>query len=187
MNVVPATPARRSIVLASGSVLVLLAVLLIGRFLGADNPTKDSTGAGSDDLTGGGRDSVSISDQSFTISGHMAGRLSPGVTRPLDLSLRNLTPFDLSVTRVTVRLRGVKAPHADATHRCTVADFAVRQLTVSHPITLPAKRATHLAALNLPRDRSPRVHMRNTSKNQDGCKGATLRLAYDGVAKRIAS
>lgn len=187
MSVLGATAAGTAIVLAISLAVVLFSVPMLARFLDKDIPQVNRPATPPDVLIGEGRDVHSVGARAFTICGKMTGRLSPAVTRRLKLSLHNQIPFDISVTKLTVRVRGVHAPRADAGQPCTVADFAVRRLTDPRPIAVPARRTTELTAVNVRHGRWPRIHMRNMSTNQDGYKGATVRLAYSGVAVRTAS
>jgi len=63
-------------------------------------------------------------------------------------------------------------------------DFAVRQLQRrAYPIRLPRGRTRRLSALGV--RVLPRLRMRNLAgRNQDACKGASLRLRYRGRARK---
>lgn len=113
----------------------------------------------------------------------MTGRLVPGERQPLNLSIHNHMRSPLSVTSLTVTVTSVAAPRADATHPCTVADFAAAQLRASYPLSVPTRARTDLLALGLPPEQWPTIHMLNTARNQDGCVGATLRLGFTGISR----
>lgn len=166
---------------AVASVLAVAMVVLLLALASAQ--TRD----GGNGLVGGGRDRFAVSDRSFTISGTVKGQLTPGRHQILDLSIRNVTPYRLWITKLTVAVRGVAAPRATASRLCTRRDFAVRQPKLVHPVEVARGRTTDLSRLGVPRRRWPRITMLNTGANQDGCKGATLKITYAGAARRNRS
>jgi hypothetical protein len=116
----------------------------------------------------------------FTIAGHAAEPISPGVMVSLDLTITNPHDVPLSVSDLSVAVRGVSGPNVDHLHPCAVGDFAVQQTSSSLEVTLAASATSTLSSLGLPRTSWPRVGMLNRSVNQDGCKGASLTLDYTG-------
>jgi hypothetical protein len=96
----------------------------------------------------------------------------------IDLAFTNSHDFPVSLTGITVIVRKVDAPNADAGHSCAVADFTVDQSPADFRVTLPARTTSSLSALNFPRAMWPRMGMLNRPVNQDGCKGAALTLRY---------
>lgn len=130
--------------------------------------TGNGTGSGSTGTDTG----VSIA-QLGTISG-----LTPDSTpQSIDFRITNGAATNQYIGSVTISKDGVTAPHADATHPCTVADFAVVQPTAvpgdltpgDHDYTGAASGAT-LQLVN------------NPNANQDGCKGATITLGLHANA-----
>lgn len=119
--------------------------------------------------------------KTWSITGNVDSSLYPG-TAPiqLDLSVSNPHKYRLTVTKLTAVVRSVKAPHATRALPCTKADFAVRDYT-GRRFTVPSGVST-LQRDRVPRRQWPAVWMLNRPVDQDGCKGATLNLAYDGVA-----
>jgi hypothetical protein len=117
----------------------------------------------------------------FSISGRTTRMLSPGVSAPLDLSLTNDHGSALTVGQLVVRVAAVLAPAADAAHPCTLADFAVTQFGGAYGFLVRASTTSTLSALGIPAALFPRVAMINRPLNQDGCKHATLTLAYSGI------
>jgi hypothetical protein len=117
----------------------------------------------------------------FPISGRTTHMLSPGVSAPLDLSLTNDQSSALMVGRLAVRVESVRAPKADAAHRCTLADFGVTQFAGAYGFLVRGSTTSRLSALGIPAAVWPRVAMINRSLNQDGCKHATLTLAFTGI------
>lgn len=119
----------------------------------------------------------------FRIGGRLSGQLAPGVSVPLDLVLSNPHAYPVFVMSLTVRVRRIRAPRADAGHRCTVRDFAVARFS-GRPFKLRPASSARLKRLGIARWRWPRVRMRDRPVNQDGCKGASLRLEYRGTGRR---
>lgn len=118
----------------------------------------------------------------FTISGNLAGLLAPGVSLPLDLTLANPNNKPLSVTNLTVTVQSVtRAP--GATRPCSTADYGVTQYSGPYPLTVPANGSATLSGLGVAPASRPKVSMINAPTNQDGCKSATLTLAYSGSAQ----
>ncbi|HEU5270428.1 MAG TPA: hypothetical protein VFU36_10945 [Jatrophihabitans sp.] len=120
--------------------------------------------------------------KAFTIAGNLAGQLSPGATLPLDLSLTNPNKKQISITNLTVTISGVvRTPAMIAANKpCTVADYAVTQYAGGYPLTVPGSATASLSQLSVPAAAMPHILMRDTTSNQDGCKGATVNLAYSG-------
>ncbi|MEU0095671.1 hypothetical protein [Kribbella sp. NPDC006257] len=118
----------------------------------------------------------------FTISGNLPGALAPGLSRPLDLTLANPNKKPLSVTNLTVTVKTVTRTAYAIAHNqpCTTADYAVTQYSGPYPLTVPANGSASLSSLGVSTSARPQVSMLNTALNQDGCKGATLALAYSG-------
>lgn len=115
---------------------------------------------------------------SFTIAGDAAEPISPGVMVPLDLELTNPQGATLSATDFRVSVREVKAPNADAVHPCEAGDFAVAQAAGDVEVTVEAGSTRTLSGAGLARTEWPQVGLIDRPTNQDGCKGATLVLAY---------
>jgi hypothetical protein len=112
------------------------------------------------------------------ITGAAQGQLRPGTSAPVALKFKNPNKHKVQMKRVRVKIAGVVAPHADAAHPCTSADFAVRQMPRKTLLRLPAKRSTDLATMRVPMDAWPWLTMLNRPLNQDGCKGAEVKLRF---------
>jgi hypothetical protein len=121
----------------------------------------------------------------FSIYGHSARPMSPGATVPLNLHLRNPNGFRLLAAHLRVRLRRVDAPRADAAHRCSFRDFIVDQPPRHLKVTLRPHRTTSLRRQHLSRAAWPHIKMRNRPVNQDGCKGASVKLHYTATGRRV--
>lgn len=119
----------------------------------------------------------------FFIQGSPTGELTPGTWLGVDLAMTNLNTVDLLVQQLSVSVRSVDAPHADADHPCSTGDFTVRELTtVAKPFVLPANSRRTLSSLGLPAVSWPAIGMVARPVNQDGCQSATIGLAYEGSA-----
>ena len=119
----------------------------------------------------------------FAISGNLAGSLAPGVALPLDLTLTNPNQQKLSITNLTVTIKSVtKAANAPA-GTCSTSDYAVTQYSGPYPLAVAANGSAKLSALGTTSSKWPQVRMLNTASNQDGCKGATVTLAYSGFGQ----
>lgn len=119
--------------------------------------------------------------KAFTISGDAAAPLAPGVSQSLGLSFSNPNNQGISVTNLSVTISGITRTAAAVAGNlpCTAADFTVVQYSGPYPIALPSGSSS-LSSLSVPSSQWPRLAMLDTSANQDGCKGATIALAYSG-------
>jgi hypothetical protein len=149
-------------------------IVVLGLHFAPSGPTAGRAEAGS----GTGGPGLADSSASFIIEGTAAETISPGVRAPLDLRLTNPHADPMSVTDLRVTVQKVSAPNADNAHPCTVGDFVVDQAASGIEITVGPRATSTLADLGIPHAKQPRVGMLNTSVNQDGCKGASLTLAY---------
>jgi hypothetical protein len=126
---------------------------------------------------------ISTTTKPFSIAGNLAGLLTPGTSRPLELTLTNPNKKPVAVSNLTVTVQTVTRA-TDAAMRnlpCTAADYAVTQYSGPYPLTIPGSTSAALSNLGVPAAGFPRVSMINTATNQDGCKGATLALAFAGA------
>lgn len=167
-------PRRLMLPAALGTVGVaaLVAVLI---YVLAGDPPGDPT---PDNISGGGHTEMRPELVAFSIAGDASGMIAPGVSVPIDFALTNSHDSVMTVSDLRVVVTDVSAPGADRTHPCGVADFTVDQVANDRTIILPAGATSTLSALGIPRTSWPQVGMRDRSVNQDGCKGASLSLAY---------
>jgi hypothetical protein len=114
----------------------------------------------------------------FQIQGDAMGTVSPGITVPLDLRFTNPHVEPMTVTHLRVSVRKLIAPGADRDHPCTVSDYRLTQIAGSVAIRLPPSATTGFRDLQIQQKRWPQVGMIYGAKNQDGCRGATLKLGY---------
>jgi hypothetical protein len=123
---------------------------------------------------------VSSKGKDFSISGNVSGLLAPGVSRPLNLTLTNPNNQPLAISNLTVTVKSVtKAAHAPV-GACTTSDYAVVQYSGPYPLSVPANGSATLTSLGVASSKWPQVKMLDAAYNQDGCKGATVTLAYSG-------
>lgn len=122
--------------------------------------------------------------RTFDVTGSVDGLLAPGTTRPVNLQISNYNNKSIAVTNLTVAMsQVVRTPEAVAANLpCTTADYKITQYSGTYPLTVaPGTRS--LSALGVPESKLPQIAMLDTSKLQDGCKRATLHLAYTGTGQ----
>jgi hypothetical protein len=124
------------------------------------------------------------SPQVYTIAGTASGLLYPtnAVTGvPINLTFQNPNSDTVLVNSLTVAIASVSAPNATPTRPCTVADFAVTQFTGAYGFQV-AVGTSSLQSLGFAQATWPTIRLVNRNANQDGCKGATVNLAYGGAS-----
>jgi hypothetical protein len=152
---------------------ILLGILL-GLHFGCSGPTVGSARAGI---------GVDNPAASFTISGDVAGSITPGSKIPLDLKISNADKSPLAVTHLIVTVKVVNAPQASARPPCTANEFLVTQVPGELTVDVPAESTRTLEEVGLPSRQWPAVGMRDTATNQDGCKEASLTLVYSAEGR----
>jgi hypothetical protein len=158
---------------------VVLLLLLVGTAVGWALHGQSDGSVGS----GGAVAELDDSRATFSIDGDTTEPISPGVMRPIDLAFTNPYRHAVRVTDLRVVVRSVDAPRADAQHPCGPDDFTVRQVAGNAEIALGSGSTSTLSRLHLSRDVWPQVGMHNRATNQDGCKGASLTLAYRAAGR----
>jgi hypothetical protein len=116
------------------------------------------------------------------INGSLTAPLAPGRSTPLDLDLTNHAASDVVITDIAVIVSSVAAPAATALLPCTVDDFI--GVAGHGRLRLAAATSTSLSEAGWDAASWPRVGMRNSISNQDGCKGASLVLEYSAEGHR---
>ncbi|MDQ3155449.1 MAG: hypothetical protein M3Q98_01805 [Actinomycetota bacterium] len=164
-----------------GCILALILVIAAIILLRSCDPTKSGDGDGDSGGSGEGRSGDPSS--SFTIKGNASEVISPGVTVSLDLEITNPHNFPLAVTGLDVTLSDIDAPRAGGARPCTVGDFQLTQAS-DVAITIAARSTSTFSSLDLDRKTWPQVGMLNRPVNQDGCKGASLKLGYTASGTR---
>ena len=127
---------------------------------------------------------VQSSKKNFTISGNLGTQLTPGATVPLNLSVANPNNKSLALSGLSVSITGITRTQAAAAAAlpCTASDYVVTNYAGSYPLTVPVGSSS-LQSLGIAPALWPKIAMLDTAVNQDGCKGATLQLAYSGVGE----
>jgi len=125
---------------------------------------------------------VQSSRKTFGLSGDLGAPLSPGATVPLNLSISNPNNKSLSLSGLSVSITGISRTQAAiaAELPCTPGDYVISNYSGPYPLTIPVGQNS-LQSLEIPPALWPKISMLDTSLNQDGCKGATLNLAYSGA------
>ena len=117
-------------------------------------------------------------NKTFAFSGDLDTPLSPGATVPLNVSISNPNNKTLTLNSLSVSITGIRRTEAAlaASLPCTRDDYTVSNYN-GHPLTIPGGHSS-LQSLEIPPALWPKISMLDTFLNQDGCKGATLSLAY---------
>lgn len=158
--------------------LLLLAALVVALVLALICGSANRT-AGS----GHGTGQLAQSIDSFSITGDVSAPIVPGSRVPLDLTIANEHAAAMVVTQLKVLVTRVEAPRADASHPCSVDDFAIEQVDSKLSVIVSPATSQSLSQLGIPDSAWPSLGMRETSVNQDGCKGASLTLSYSAVGR----
>jgi hypothetical protein len=122
---------------------------------------------------------LSTSGKPFTISSGSIGALAPGVSRPINLTMTNSNNSPIAISNLSVTVQSVTKA-TGVTKSCATADYAVTQYSGPYPLTVAKNGSASLASLGVAESQWPQLRMLDTNANQDGCKGATLTLAYTG-------
>ncbi len=127
---------------------------------------------------------VQAAKKTFSISGNLGQLLTPGSTLPLNPSFANPNNKTLALSNLSVTIAGITRTQAAvaAGLPCTMADYVVTNYSGGYPLTLPVGPST-LSNLKSSSAVWPKITMLDTALNQDGCKGATLQLAYSAVGE----
>jgi hypothetical protein len=124
---------------------------------------------------------INTTSNPFTISGSLSG-LAPGLTVPVNLTVTNPNKKTLSVTNLTVTVQSVTRTSYAVSHNqpCGTTDYAVTQFTGPYPLTIAGNGSASLSSLGVASSAWSKVTMIDRPMNQDGCKGASVTLAYSG-------
>ncbi len=120
--------------------------------------------------------------QPFAITGNVEGPLQLGVPQPIDLRITNPNTSPLVITDLTASVAAVSAPRATPSLPCTLRDFSIQAFSGTLPLTVPASSTRSLAELGVPAAQWPQISIIDLPTNQDGCRAASLTLAYGGMA-----
>ena len=124
----------------------------------------------------------------YVISGDFNNQLFPaGTAQPIDLSFSNPNVGSggsggsgVIVNSLTVTIQSVTGPNITIVRPCAALDFAVTQFSGALPFYIP-QGASSLSSLGFASGAWPTLRLINRPVNQDGCKGATVHLAYTGA------
>lgn len=125
-----------------------------------------STSGSGTGTAGTGTDSGVTVTQVGTVSGLVPG----GTAQPVDFKITNPASTKQYISAVTYSISSINAPASTPTLTCTADDFtlvqpnAISQDLASGATTFSPSGAT--------------IAMKDLSTNQDGCKGATVNLAF---------
>jgi hypothetical protein len=127
---------------------------------------------------------VKASNKTFSISGNLGTQLTPGATVPLNLAIANPNNKSLALNSLSVSIATItRTPTAVAAGLpCTAADYVVTNYSGQYPLNVPVGSSS-LQTIGIAPALWPRIAMLDTTKNQDGCKGATLQFAYSGAGQ----
>jgi hypothetical protein len=125
--------------------------------------TTGGTGSGTGTT---GTSSAIDATQTSTVSAMTPG--SPA--QALDFSLNNTEATKQYVTSVTIAISSVTGANISVAHPCDASDFELVQPTASYGDLTPGVHAYAPSGATLA--------MVDTLTNQDGCKNATVNLAY---------
>jgi len=125
----------------------------------------------------------------YTIAGSITTPLYPGgAPSPINLSFLNPNPgnggsgaIGVQVSSLTATVSAVSAPSATSELPCTVSDFAVTQFSGTYPFVIPQGKSS-LRSLGFAQGTWPAVRLVDRPVNQNGCRGATLTIAYSGAS-----
>lgn len=127
---------------------------------------------------------IDTTQKDFTLSGDLAGQLAPGISLPLDLGISNPNKKALALSNLSVSIKSVTRTAVAIARNleCGTANYTVTQYSGPYPLTVPPGSVS-LSGLGITSTQWPQFKMLNSPANQDGCKGATLQLAYSGSGR----
>jgi hypothetical protein len=127
---------------------------------------------------------ITSTGKQFTITAPSVTVPGPGAGVRLNLSISNPNSQPLQVTNLTVAITSVtKDANAPANLPCNATDYSIGQFSGSYPLTVGAGQTVSLSGLGVPSSAWPLLSMLNASSNQDGCKSASLSLAFSGAGQ----
>ncbi|PZS18460.1 MAG: hypothetical protein DLM57_06280 [Pseudonocardiales bacterium] len=146
------------------AVLVGVGVVAVGGGLAFAYWTSSGTGTGTAG-TGTGASTLVIT-QTSVISG-----MAPGVAaQTISGTVANNATNSAFVTSVTVSISGVTKAAGAPAGTCAAADYTLSGATMPVNVDVAAGTSTNFTGAT--------IAFNNTGSNQDGCKGATVALAY---------
>jgi hypothetical protein len=125
-----------------------------------------TSGSGTGSGATGTNTAVTVA-QTSTISGLVPG----GDPQAVDFTITNPSSTPQYVTTVAVSISSVSGLNITAAHPCDASDFTLVQPTASYGDLAPGDTAYSLSGSTL--------KLKDTATNQDGCKNATVHLAFN--------
>jgi ABC-type glycerol-3-phosphate transport system substrate-binding protein len=144
--------------LAIGAVLLLAAAGAYAYW------TSGGTGSGS--AATGTTTGITVT-QTTTPTGLVPG----GPTKPLAGKFNNTNDGPVRVNQVNATISSVTGPNITGPNPCTAADYQLNGFPVTVGVDVPSGTAVGDWS-------GASIQMLNTASNQDGCKGATVNIAY---------
>lgn len=115
--------------------------------------------------------------RSVEVTGN-AKDLLPGLTKRLDVSLKNTTKSTVTLTSLTLRISRIDKRHRS----CALSNYEAVAYTGRLPITLRSRQKITLSSLGVPAHQMPGVRMLDLpTVPQDMCLGSTLTVEYGGT------
>jgi hypothetical protein len=167
-----------------GRWIVLPVVALLAGGIDALGPFHQVPGMQPGAVTGTA--SLTAQADRFTISGRVAGPLTPTSTATVLLVVTNGSDVPLSITGLTVEVADITTSHGGEA-ACDPSQFAIRQFSGRYGFRVAAGTASSLAELGFPPARWPQVTMLDLPTNQDGCKNVVIRLRVSGTGLESTS
>lgn len=145
--------------------LFIAGIAAVGLLGGSALAYWTTTGSGTGSASVGTNTAVTVT-QVGTITA-----LTPGSTaQAVNFKINNPAATNQTIANVLVSIASVTGPNITPTKPCTAADFTLVQPTVAYGDLLPGDTTYSPSGATLALD--------NTASNQDGCKGATVNLAF---------
>ena len=126
---------------------------------------------------------VTAPSRSIAAGGGATRLLVPGGSAPVDTWVSNLNGHPVAVSTLSMTIASIDAPRAGLPSGCSLSDFAVRQFS-GPSFVVPARSRHTLSELRIPVAQWPQLTMLNRPVSQDGCKGATLTLAFSAAGRQ---
>ena len=123
-----------------------------------------TTGSGTGSATAGTDSAVTVAQVGATEG------LYPGGSQPVNFKITNGAAHNQYVASVAVSISDVSGPGITPTTPCTAADFTLVQPDLINQDLVPGDTTFSPSGAS--------IAMVNSSTNQDGCKNATVSLAF---------
>jgi hypothetical protein len=119
---------------------------------------------------------VTLWGSTFGIEGGTSRALLPGSTAPINVRITNPHFYPIVVSQLTVRIASITPIHKGAT--CKASNFTVTQAH-DFKVRLAANSTVAMKNISSATDGWPSLHLTaNQAELDEGCQGATIKLAY---------